>query len=1221
MTVKNLYFGKFLLFLVAFLLVSNVQASYLKNIPQRLVQPNGKVLQMYATGDEYYHWLHNEDGYTIVQNPQTGYFCYAILKGEELTASTFIVGEISPASVGLTPRINISGKKMEKIREKFLGMEKAYMISKTGKFKGPQKVSTIGTINNIVIYIRFAAESEFTDSQSTYTEMFNSSTTGTLSQYNYFNEVSYGALSINSYFLPTNNGSTIISYQDTHTREYFLTYNAVSNPIGYQNDTEKTEREHTLLQAAVNSVNGQLDTGINIDNDGDGEVDNVCFIVQGSSEGWSDLLWPHRWELYTKDAFINGKKVYDYNFQLQNNLDASVLCHEMFHSLGAPDLYHYSPGDPDLNPVGQWDLMNSDMGQHMTQYMKYRYGNWIDTIPEITVSGDYSLNPVFTKENSCYKIKSPYSTTEYFVVEYRKKEKFDAVLPSEGLLFYRINTLLDGGGNNYGPPDELYVYRPNGSLTSVGTLSAAPFNAGLDKTSFSDKTNPDPFLSNGGISGLNISNISTIGATMSFHVDIPTIQSTDVAVTKITAPVSSPTLTSAEKIKVNVSGLGSTTVASGVKVNYSINGGPVVSENFSGNLAKGTSLPFEFTATVDLSTPGTYIIKVYTTLTGDQNTANDTTVTTISNFVPLEYLAARTMTLVGSYTDLTTGSTIAVDLAKNGLSSPITFPDGFTFDFCGTSFTQFILSTNGFIKLGNQNPSSKSLYYTSPQTVDGGIFNSLSEADNTIIAPFSHDLVPGNGGAEYRMDISGTTPNRAVTIQFKNVRDNDAIMPNQYSSMNFQIKLYEGTNIIDFVYGAWTSSANASEYRHALVGLRGLGNLSPQLLAVNKGSTQEWGSLSFTNGNYSTTAALNFGNGIRPAPEVGRTIRFVPPLPNELAIQEIYTMAQLPLNYATPHTISAAIVNKGTEAQTNIDVTLAITGANTFNPAIITIPSISPNEVVIVNFEDYAPTVVGTNTITVSVPDDENNVNNSKSATLNTTATNFCYADPELTAANAYNGSSVAVCKYHINGSARIASVDAMILNNAIMVGETTTAYVFNATGTLIGHSNSFTVTSSNLGKWVSFAITSPPFVINTDYYVGLSCNTNNGYFGACQTENPTRTGAYYAIPIGGGIPSEFGYNARFMYRANITPSTGIDPNNASSIKIYSDTKDIYINIPTLEGFAKTEVYNILGDQVYQRINLNQGLNKINGNFNTGIYIVKVSMKGKVITQKVIIQK
>jgi hypothetical protein len=44
------------------------------------------------------------------------------------------------------------------------------------------------TINNIVVYIRFADQTEFPANQATYTSMFNNTTSGANSMRNYFNE-------------------------------------------------------------------------------------------------------------------------------------------------------------------------------------------------------------------------------------------------------------------------------------------------------------------------------------------------------------------------------------------------------------------------------------------------------------------------------------------------------------------------------------------------------------------------------------------------------------------------------------------------------------------------------------------------------------------------------------------------------------------------------------------------------------------------------------------------------------------------------------------------------------------------------------------------------------------------------------------------------------------------------------------------------------------------
>ena len=54
--------------------------------------------------------------------------------------------------------------------------------------------------------------------------------------------------------------------------------------------------------------------------------------------------------------------------------------------------------------------------------MKYRYGTWISTIPEITTPGTYTLNSLISPSNNCYKIASPNSSTEFYMVEYRRQE-------------------------------------------------------------------------------------------------------------------------------------------------------------------------------------------------------------------------------------------------------------------------------------------------------------------------------------------------------------------------------------------------------------------------------------------------------------------------------------------------------------------------------------------------------------------------------------------------------------------------------------------------------------------------------------------------------------------------------------------------------------------------------------------------------------------------------
>jgi len=377
-----------------------------------------------------------------------------------------------------------------------------------------------GALNNLAVFIRFSGESEFGDPSSLYGDMFNSSAAGDSSMFNFFREASYTQLAASTTFYPLPPGANVLSYEDSHTRGYFQPYNAVTNPIGYQNDSQLTSREHTLLKAAVDAVSYQVPAGLNVDGDSDGLVDNVCFIVRGDSDGWGDLLWPHMWSLYSVSAYINGKRVYTYNFQLQSFLagrGVGVLCHEMFHSLGSPDLYRYY--NQTIEPVGPWDVMayDADPPQHMGVYMKHRYGTWVSSIPTITTAGTYSLNPLVSSTNNGYRINSAKSTTEYYIVEYRKKTgTFETSVPGEGLLVYRINTITSG--NASGPPDEVYIYRPNGTLTQNGNMYSAHYSQAVGRTAINDSTNPPGFLSNGTLGGLDISGIGAAGDTISFTV-------------------------------------------------------------------------------------------------------------------------------------------------------------------------------------------------------------------------------------------------------------------------------------------------------------------------------------------------------------------------------------------------------------------------------------------------------------------------------------------------------------------------------------------------------------------------------------------------------------------------------------------------------------------------------------------------------------------------------
>ncbi len=521
MTVRSSRWG---LGVLLVLTAVSAEAAFMRNVPQILRQPDGTVLNLLVTGDEYYNRLHDANDFTIVRDPVTGVLVYAIKVDGRLQPTAFVAGRDDPAAAGLAPGLMPDPRTLP-------GPDQLYPIARRHaqvRAMGMTAAPAFTSINNLVVFIRFADEANGGfQSADTYQVWFDS---GSSSLQKYFVEASYGVLTIGSTFYPAPSGSTVVSFQDAHNRSYYKPYDATSNPDGYQ-DNQRNDREWTLLQAAATAVASQVPASLNLDSNNDGYIDSVVFVVSGSavSADWSNLLWPHRWQIDGSHypATINGKQLGDYNLQLDGNMAVGVLCHEMTHTLGAPDLYHYSDCDNpnSLVPVGRWDLMAEDRDppQHTTAYLKWRYLGFIPTIPAITSSGDYTLNPLTSASGNCYKIASPNSPTEYFVLEYRKRSfPFENSLSGSGLLVCRIDTAADGQGNRCGPPDEVYVYRPGGTPAADGDISRANFAADAvpPRTAISDTTDPPSILEGGTPGGLSISNVGAAGATISFHVAI-----------------------------------------------------------------------------------------------------------------------------------------------------------------------------------------------------------------------------------------------------------------------------------------------------------------------------------------------------------------------------------------------------------------------------------------------------------------------------------------------------------------------------------------------------------------------------------------------------------------------------------------------------------------------------------------------------------------------------
>ena len=74
--------------LVMFNFVSvNIYAAWVENMPGQITQPDGTKINVLFSGDEFHNWVHDTDGYTIVQDPATGFWCWAVAVNGDLVST------------------------------------------------------------------------------------------------------------------------------------------------------------------------------------------------------------------------------------------------------------------------------------------------------------------------------------------------------------------------------------------------------------------------------------------------------------------------------------------------------------------------------------------------------------------------------------------------------------------------------------------------------------------------------------------------------------------------------------------------------------------------------------------------------------------------------------------------------------------------------------------------------------------------------------------------------------------------------------------------------------------------------------------------------------------------------------------------------------------------------------------------------------------------------
>jgi len=231
----------------------------------------------------------------------------------------------------------------------------------------------------------------------------------------------------------------------------------------------------------------------------------------------------------------------------------------------------------------------------------------------------------------------------------------------------------------------------------------------------------------------------------------------------------------------------------------------------------------------------------------------------------------------GSYTAITGGGVIATASGTSGAASLddviYNIPDGsipFNFNFDNANYTGCKVSTNGFITFGTTFPAVSG-------TTTGYAPISATTAYMGAASPLGRNLnayyfagVPSQSG-EIRYQTLGSSPNRTFVVQWKNFKTFNTSGATYGPVLNFQVRLSEGNNAIEFVYncsGSFTTNT-------AQVGLRGSNNGYPTNIknrAVVNG-TNTW--ITSSNGSSISATCIFSGSLLPPS---GLIYRFAPAL-------------------------------------------------------------------------------------------------------------------------------------------------------------------------------------------------------------------------------------------------------------------------------------------------------------------------------------------------------
>lgn len=489
-----------------------------KRIVRTIDQKDGTTLTITLAGDEHFHCFATTDGLPLIELTD-GTMAYARLSDGALVSTGILAHEPSLRTTEetdfLTSNATLIKQQVAELRSERLSYAAAVVSKQAPARKAAAKKTSAtytGSKKGIVILVNYS-DKAMTVTQSQIDSQFNTegySTNGHIgSVHDYFYDQSYGQL------------DWTFDVVGPYTLSGTLAYYGKNDASG--ND----QNLGAMIAEACQLADGDVDFS-QYDWDGDGTVDQVFVIYAGYGENAgasSTTVWPCMWDLASSDyaatLALDGVTINTFACSCElagtsgSTLDGiGVACHEFSHCLGLPDLY--DTGNL-LNNFGMatWSILDSGNylgpngnGEVPCAYTGYErmFVGWLDPTELSAGTAIAEMKPITDGDPAdIYIIYNEGTSDEYYILENRQLESWDAYQYGHGMLVVHVNYIEKyweaNTVNNYSNQCCTIIPADDDQTYTTTSLAKDPYPGKTGNTELTDTSTPAATLYNANADG------------------------------------------------------------------------------------------------------------------------------------------------------------------------------------------------------------------------------------------------------------------------------------------------------------------------------------------------------------------------------------------------------------------------------------------------------------------------------------------------------------------------------------------------------------------------------------------------------------------------------------------------------------------------------------------------------------------------------------------------